>query len=299
MAELLIPLPHPVDLGLTLGVLARGPVDPCIRFGTDGVWRATRTPAGPATARYAPTRDSVLVSAWGEGARWLLDHAPDLLGCSDDDSGFVAHDAIVLDAHRRLPGLRFCRSRAVVEALVPTILEQKVTGNEAHRAYARLVRRFGEPAPGPRADMLLPPSPSTLARLPSWEYHRCGIERRRASAIALVCARAARLERLADGDPVEARRILEHLDGVGPWTAAEVTAVALGDPDTVSVGDFHLPHVVAYALTGERLGDDARMLELLEPYRGHRGRVVRLLEHAGPRRERRAPRAAIRDIARI
>jgi 3-methyladenine DNA glycosylase/8-oxoguanine DNA glycosylase len=269
-----------------------------MRIMRDGIWRATRTPDGVATARYARVDDSVAVTAWGDGAAWLIEHAPDIHGCLDDDSDFVAHDDIVRDAHRRLPGLRFCRSLAITEALVPTILEQKITSNEAHRSYATLVRRFGEQAPGPLDGLRVPPSPSALAKLPSWEFHRCGIEGRRATVVQRVCERADRLNAFVD-DPIEARRVLEHFDGIGAWTAAEVSAVALGDADAVSIGDYHLPNVVTYALTGARTGTDELMLELLEPYRGHRGRVIRLLEYAGPRRERRGPRSPLRDIASI
>ena len=55
----------------------------------------------------------------------------------------------------------------------------------------------------------------------------------------------------------------------------------LGDPDAVPTGDLHLPHEVAWALAGEESADDARMLELLEPFRGHRFRLLRLLLAAG------------------
>ncbi len=86
------------------------------------------------------------------------------------------------------------------------------------------------------------------------------------------------------------------MPGIGPWTAAEVGVRALGDADAVSVGDFHLPNLVAYALAGEPRGNDARMLELLEPYRGQRARVMRLLELSGIRPPRYGPRLAPRRI---
>jgi len=300
LSRLVVP-PHPVDLGLTLGVLQRGASDPSMRSIPDGLWRASRTPHGPSTARYSRDGDAFEVRAWGDGAEWTIEHAPDILGCRDDDAEFVAHHDVVRDARRRLPGLRFCRTLAVLEAIVPTILEQKITSREAHRVYARIVARFGEPAPGPLAGLRVPPSPETLATLPSWEYHRCGLERRRAAIIQRVCARSDRLDKLGDDpiDPTEARRVLQHFDGVGPWTANEVSAIALGDADAVSVGDYHLPNLISFVFTGERSGDDERMLELLEPYRGHRGRVIRLLENAGPRMERRGPRSPVRDIAAI
>lgn len=89
------------------------------------------------------------------------------------------------------------------------------------------------------------------------------------------------------------------LPGLGPWTAAEVALRALGDADAVSVGDYHIPSMVGFALAGERKATDARMLELLAPYRGQRGRVIRLLEEGGVRPPARGPRMSVRSIAAI
>jgi 3-methyladenine DNA glycosylase/8-oxoguanine DNA glycosylase len=194
--------------------------------------------------------------------------------------------------------LRIGRTGAVAEALVPTILEQKVAGMEARRSWRALVRRLGEPAPGPApAGLTVPPAPARLAATPSWVFHRCGVERGRADTIRRAMARAARVEEVADVPLDDAYRRLRALPGVGPWSAAEVGLVALGDADAVSVGDYHLPSQVAWALAGERTGTDERMLELLEPYRGHRGRVLRLLTVAAVGPPRRAPRMSLRSFA--
>jgi hypothetical protein len=87
--------------------------------------------------------------------------------------------------------------------------------------------------------------------------------------------------------------------GIGPWTAAEVGIRALGDPDAVSIGDFHLPNLVAWVLAGEPRADDARMLALLAPWAGHRARVIRLLESSGLAAPRFGHRLAPRSIAGI
>jgi 3-methyladenine DNA glycosylase/8-oxoguanine DNA glycosylase len=260
--------------------------------------RATRTPAGPATLELRREGDEVVARAFGPGAEHALDGVPALLGFDDEPGAFDPAHPLVRDLHRRAPGLRLGRSNAVAEALVPTILEQKVTGIEARRSYHRLARRFGGRAPGPFG-LLLPPDPARLAALPYHAFHPCGVERRRADTIRRTCARAARLDRLAAVAPTDATRVLTAFPGVGPWTAAEVCAIALGDPDAVSVGDYHLPHIVAFALAGEPRADDARMLELLEPFRGQRARVIRLLVRGGPYPPRRAPRAPLRDLASI
>lgn len=76
-------------------------------------------------------------------------------------------------------------------------------------------------------------------------------------------------------EDAEAR--LCSVPGLGPWTSSLVQRISFGDPDPVEIGDYHIPNSVAWALAGEARGTDERMLELLEPWRGHRGRVVRLL----------------------
>lgn len=298
MRERRFGVPGPVDLRLTLGPLRCGGTDPTIRVGHDGVWRATRTPAGPVTTRLTRDGDGVTVEAWGPGAEWALEAAPGLVGALDDDSGFEPRHPVLQELRRRLRGLRIPRTGAVVEALVPTILEQKVIGLEAKRSWAGIVRAWGDPAPGPAGGppVMLPPSPERLAATPYWAFHRFNVERRRAETVRRACTHAHRLEEAADMAPPDAFRRLTALPGLGPWSAARVALAALGDADAVAVGDYHLPHLVCWALAGEPRGDDARMLELLEPYRGHRGRVARLLVAGGVRPPRFGPRLALQPI---
>jgi 3-methyladenine DNA glycosylase/8-oxoguanine DNA glycosylase len=288
----------PVDLWLTIGPLRRGPRDPTIRVDRTGAWwRATRTPQGPATACYSAEGDGIRVAAWGPGAEWCLQAAPELLGARDSLDGF-SPAGLVGELHRHFPGLRISRSLAVFEALLPSILEQKVTGREAHDAFAAIVRAWGEPAPGP-VPLRLQPAAEALAVTPYWALHPLGVERKRTTAIQMAASRARRVEETVELSMADAHRRLQALPGVGPWTSAEVAIVALGDADAVSVGDFHLPHLVSYALTGERRGTDERMLELLSPWPGHRGRVLRLLTRSGRYPDRRGPRMAVRAFTRI
>jgi 3-methyladenine DNA glycosylase/8-oxoguanine DNA glycosylase len=299
-----IALPGPVDLPLTLREFRQGTNDPTCRVHRNEVWRATRTPDGPATLHLVIDRhQSVRATAWGPGAARVLEGAPGLLGCDDDPGALETSHPLVRALHRRHGGLRIARTGNVSEILVPTILGQKVTGIEQRRGWYGLVRAHGERAPGPGtsrpAGLTVPPEPRTLARLPYFTYHRHGIERRRADTIRLASARAVRMEEASTMAPVDAERRLTALPGIGPWTAAMVRRVALGDPDAVEVGDFHVPNLVAWNLAGEPRGDDARMLELLEPFAGQRGRVVRLLAAGGERAPRYGPRFAPRDIRAI
>ena len=267
-----------------------------------GVWRTARTPLGPATQHLGVDRaeGSVRCEAWGPGASWLVETLPDLLGAGDVTAeSFDPVHPVVRDSWRRHGGWRVPRSRLVWETLAPTVLEQKVTGGEARDAWRTLVRRYGEPAPGP-SERLPPglrvvPEPGAWARIPSWEWHRAGVGPERSRTIVGAARRVGALERTLDLPIGRVDAALRVLPGVGVWTAAEVRQRAHGDPDAVSVGDFHLAGQVVYALTGAMDGDDDRMLELLEPYVGHRYRVVRMIELSGVSKPRRGPRYAPLD----
>jgi 3-methyladenine DNA glycosylase/8-oxoguanine DNA glycosylase len=290
--------PFPIDVARTLAPLRRGSGDPTMRTAPGEVWRASRTPEGPVTAHFVSQEGGVRVEAWGGGAEWLHEHAPGWCGALDDDSGFDPPAGPIRDLWRRHRAVRIPRTERIVEALIPVILEQKITGAEARRAYRRMATALAEPAPGP-VGLSLPPDPARLADLPSFAFHPFGVERRRAELIRAVCARAAWIDAAASLPFAEARARLEAFAGIGPWTVAEVSRIALGDADAVSVGDFHLPHLVSWVLAGEPRGSDERMLELLEPYRPHRGRVLRLLVASGIRPPAFGPRMAARAIDRI
>ena len=285
-------LRRPLDLTLTLAPLGVGP---WLRRDGDDIWRATRTPEGPATVHLHQEISCLQVEGWGTGAAWAVAHASSLCGQEDDDTGFQPLHGIVSDLRRRYPGLRLPRTKAVFEALVPTVLGQLVTSEEAHASYRALVVALGEAAPGPTR-LTLPPSPQVLASTPYWTFHRFGIERRRAETIIRAARSVKRLEETLTMDMAGAYARLEAFPGVGRWTSAKVAGVALGDPDAVPVGDYHLPHLVGYVFEGTPRSTDERMLELLEPYRGHRGRVIRLLMQAGVTAPRYGPRKPLRDI---
>jgi 3-methyladenine DNA glycosylase/8-oxoguanine DNA glycosylase len=251
-------------------------------------------------------------TGFGPGAGWVVEQADAIVGLRDDLAGFDAlarQDPVVREAWRRRPGLRMTRTGRIFPHLLPTILEQKVTGMEAFRAYRRIVRKFGEPAPGPVPDLVMPPDPAVIAAQPYWVFHPFGVEAKRADTLRRAAAEAPRLEK--EPDAGSATRRLTSIQGIGVWTAAEVTRLAYGDPDAVSVGDYHIPHHVVYALTGApRAGSresrpgqiseaDARMLELLEPFRPHRGRVCRLLMLTAPGAPRYGPRMPVRSFARF
>jgi 3-methyladenine DNA glycosylase/8-oxoguanine DNA glycosylase len=287
-----------VDVASTLRPLQRGSGDPAFQVVGGVVWLALRTPSGPASVAIRRAGDTIAVSAWGSGAPWAVEHAPDLLGRGDDWSSFdVSGNEFLAAARHRQPGLRLLRTNTVVAMLVPAIMEQKVTSRQAWGAWRYLLRRHGTPAPGPApAGMMVPPDAPTWARIPSWEWHRAGIEPGRSATVMRAVKLAPALERtLAHGRGGEVVSTkLQSIPGVGRWTAAETAQRSHGDPDSPSVGDFHVPALVGWALTGAPVDDDG-MLELLEPWRGHRERVVRLIGGSGFRKPSFGPRITIED----
>jgi len=268
----------PLHVRDTFFAVRIGPRDPCLRIVGDEVWRATRTPHGPATEciRLAPDRE-VSVEAWGPGAGWLLDRAPWLCGADDDPGAFRPDDVLLRRLAHEHPGLRIGRTSAVFESALAITVEQRVVTRDAWESWRWLVYSLGERAPGPRHGLWVPPAPERVARTPYEVFHRFGIERRRADVLKRLGVVARRLEECLDLPLADAYARLRAVPGVGPWTSGRVGMVALGDPDAVALGDLHVPHLVTHALAGEPRGSDERMLELLEPYRGQRGRVVRLL----------------------
>jgi 3-methyladenine DNA glycosylase/8-oxoguanine DNA glycosylase len=294
---------RPVDLPLTLGGLRHGgPRDRTMRVGVTHAWRAVNTTLGPATLHLHRTGPcTIAAGAWGPGALAAIEGVPALVGADDDPPPLARAHPLVTDLERHLAGLRIGRSGAVFEAIAPVVLAQRVIGAEASFAYRAMVRAAGVPAPagmGPDgADLLLPPDPRWVASTPYWTFHAWGVERRRADTIRFAASRAHRLDETVNMSNDDARRRLGAFPGVGPWTVNNVAMLALGDADAVSVGDYWLKHVVSYALTGEPRGTDERMLELLEPWRGQRGRVCRLLLAGAPHPPRFGPRLPLRQLA--
>lgn len=302
----------PFDLMQTIGTLLRGHGDPSIRTAADGLWMAFTTPSGPATLRLTvacpsdclPAGPAVEIQAWGPGAADAAASAPRMLGRDDDWSAFdepafhATLPRMVVEARRRNPAIRLPATGRLVDSLVPTILEQKVTVIEARRGYRYLMYRFGTPAPGAGsiapANLLVQPTPEQWLRIPSWEWHKAGVGPQRSATVMRALRSAAALERLAALPAAEASAKLQTIPGIGVWTAAEVMQRTHGCPDSIAVGDYHLAAYVGAALTGRRT-DDAGMLRLLAPWAGHRQRVVRMIGLSGFRKPTFGPRMTIQD----
>ncbi len=247
--------------------------------GPSETWWSTRTPDGTGTLHLTRSSDTSMdAEAWGEGAEWLLDQAPRLLGNDDDLTGFEP-EGVVRDLWRAKP-FKLGRTDRPWDAIVDGIFGQKVQVTKAVASRRALARAFGDPAPGPRTGWVLP-GPETVAALGYADFHPLGVERKRAEILIRVAKEMRRLPNLTDRAPADVEKRLEHIRGIGPWTSAMVTASAMGHPDAVPTGDYHIPNTVAWLLAGEPRADDARMLELLEPYAGHRWRVIRLAKSSG------------------
>lgn len=269
-----------LDLRRTLSTLRRGPLDPAYRRLGEEHWRTVRTPDGPATVllrQVGPSR--VHLQAWGPGAAHQGDALPRLVGAPVTDLP-LAHP-VVADGHRRFPGLRVPCTGDVLGALVPAVIEQKVLGADAFLSWRQLLHRHGAPAPGPApAGMRVPPDGAAWSALPSWEWHRAGVDPKRYRTAQAVSRLASALERLGPHDLPAAYRGLRSIPGVGVWTAAEVGSRAFGDTDAVPFGDYHLVSTVGAALHGPDHGlvHDDDVAAALQPFRPHRFLALRLMQ---------------------
>jgi hypothetical protein len=289
------------SMQMTLSPFRYGSADPTTWLGSHDFVRATFTPDGPATLRIswgAGDGRRVDAEAWGAGAEWLLGRVPAYTGVNDVAVELPHVYPAVTRAARDHPGLRLGASGGLYHELLPTIIAQRITGGEALRQWRSLCLALGEPAPGPFARLRLPPAPDSLARRPAWWFHPLGIETKRARALTEVASHARHLwDWAVAGTSVTAAR-LALMRGVGPWTIGSVLGPALGDPDAVAIGDYHLANMVAWTLAGEPRATDDRMLQLLEPFRGQRGRVIRLIGLSGPRAPAFGPRKRILPMHR-
>jgi hypothetical protein len=287
-----------IDLGRTLAWYRHGGGDPTTWSRPASFVRASWTPDGPATAAVGWSAGDVAVTAWGPGAAWAQASAVSMTGIERPPVDVPdLHPLVTRSAHRNQL-VRTGASGDLYGALLPTILEQRITSGEAKRQWAALCRELGEPAPGPFPGLLLPPRPDRLAGRPAWWFHPLGIEAKRARALVEVGRIADRLWDWAARPTDELAVLLGRVRGIGPWTIGSVLGPVCGDDDAVPVGDYHIPNMVAFNLADEPRADDARMLSLLEPFRGVRGRVIRLLGWAGRHAPAYGPRRRILPMHR-
>jgi hypothetical protein len=206
----------PIRLHATLAPMLRGRGDPTMKTSPGVVARASRTPEGPVTVRFAQAEGGIEAEAWGPGSSWILERATAWCGALDDDSDFDPPKGLVRGLWRRNRGLRIPTTGLLTERLIPVILEQKVTGQEARRAYRTLTHSLGESAPGPFG-LTVPPDPERVAALPYYAFHPFGVARRRAEVLRAVCARAAWVDESASLPRDEAKARLLSMPGLGPW----------------------------------------------------------------------------------
>ena len=239
------------------------------------------------------TNEGIMGSAWGHGADVVLDRLPAIVGAHDETT-IQGLDDRAKHLLREARGVRIGATGDVWDASIKAVLGQVVTTTEAGRSERQLRRRYGLHAPGPRPELRTPPPSDVVAGLGYPDLHEVGVERKRADVLIEVARRSARMNEVLGMSRDDAYTRLEAVRGIGPWSSSMIMGTAWGDTDAVPVGDYHIPNTIAWALAGEDRGSDARMLELLEPYRPERRRLVLAVKQAGVHAPRYGPKTAIR-----
>lgn len=285
-----------VDLSLALAPLAMLPGDPTVRLAPGRFVRSTLTPEGPGTIAVAwdPAEPRARVRTTGPGEEWLARRAAALLGLADDATGFAPDANPLRSIWSRFRGDRISASGTVWHDLAFFIVQQRVTRDSAAQSWRQLVSALGTPVPG--SALPAPPEAAHLARLTYDALHRFGLERRRAEVLIAAARTMSRLSAATLADRARVEGALGAVRGIGPWTLSCLATATWGDADTVITGDSGIPSMVSWMLAREPRGDDARMLTLLEPYRPHRYRVIRLAFASGSRPPRQAPRVPDQPI---
>lgn len=284
----------------TFAAFRFGAIDPTVRLdGPDVVEprivMATTTPAGPAWT-IASARG---VTHGGVGEGVIRQRQADPLGRRDTFTGLDPVHRIVARLQRDFGDLRIGASGDVYKAALTATLGQRITAAEAVNQWARLCRALPNPVDTPAGTLLAPPEPARLADMTPYQLHAIGIEEARARTLISIARVFRRPGRHHDDPHAALPRLVAEVPRFGPWTRALVEAEALGNPDAVAVGDFHLKNVVAHALAGHSRGSDDEMLATLAPYAGNRGRVLVWLALGGVAAPKFGPRRRTIDFRRF
>lgn len=289
----------------TFGAFRFGSSDPCVRITGDTLTMTSTSPAGPGwlfATMAAPNPEAQVesqVEFGGRATNHIRQRRPDPHGHRDTFRSLSPAHPLVARLQREFGDLRIGASGDVYKAALTATLGQRITAAEAVTQWARLCHALPNPVDTPIGQLLAPPDPGALGALAPWQLHSLGIEEARARTLISI-ARVFRRDGAHQVDvSLALRRLSVEVPRFGPWTRALVEAEALGDPDAVAVGDFHLKNVVAHALGGRPRGTDDEMLALLAPYAGNRGRVLAWLALAGISAPKFGPRRRNIDIRRF
>jgi 3-methyladenine DNA glycosylase/8-oxoguanine DNA glycosylase len=255
-----------------------GQFDPTASLDADCFRKAFFYRGEPAAIEICRAERGLHICAYGSFADELL--AETIAGLAHDDgyAAFATPDTGVLRLHTLHPGLRLLRVPWLYDITCSAILQQRVRTVDAMREWRRIALRWGTPAP---LRLRAFPPAEVLAQVPMFALESIGIDAKRARTL-LAFARESRLVSIKPSTAfTDLRKYLLRIPGIGPWTTESVMGYGAGDTDAAIPGDLHLPRVVCYALAGEERGSDDRMMELLEPFRGDRFRIIRLIGAAG------------------
>ena len=157
-------------------------------------------------------------------------------------------DPLVGPLVRRNPGRRVPGAADGFELAVRAVIGQQVSVPGARTVAGRLVHAAGELLPAPVGPVThLFPTPTALMELAGREPGAFAMPAGRRRALVALAHAVETGDVVIDpgADPVELRRSLVALPGIGPWTAEYVAMRALRDPDAFMPTDLGIRRAAA------------------------------------------------------
>ena len=291
--RLTLSVPTDYSLKRSLTSLCSRRRDPTICPGDRHASFSLLTPDEPVVVGAKLSGKCLDIETEGSGTCWLRPKLTELFGLQDNPRLFTPAGR-VRDLLKRFPSTRPPRLPVVFQRLVQIVLHQLVAWGEASDGWRLMTRRYGETAPG-ESGLLVGPTPAKLRSLAWYDLVTCDILPRHARLILKLTREHSRIERIWSAGDKKLIECLCRIPGIGEWTIQKLRGSCLGDSDAAVTGDYGLPHCVCWYFRRQPRSTNEEILELLEPYRGHRYRVQQLLMHAGIRAPRRGPRSRVRS----
>lgn len=239
-----LPFRSPLAPDTLFGHLAATAVPGCEEVREGAYRRTLRLPAGVGIVALRPMVDHVRCELVLDDVRDLptaIARCRRLLDLDADPEAVtvaLSEDPTLAPLVAAAPGRRIPGSVDGTEAALRIVLGQQVSTAAARTHAARLVASHGTPVVDPAGSLthLFPTAEDLVAVDP--DTFAVPAARRRCLAGLVAALADGTVDLDAGADWEQARRSLDALPGIGPWSTEMIAMRALGDPDAFPVGDL-------------------------------------------------------------